>query len=61
MSAMSFRLDTRPQRSAASESGNVRRPTISDTTPLRDPSSVSVRCHCALSNGKTAFSTCRDM
>ena len=59
--AITTMLFTRPTRSARSEIGQVRRPTISATMPDRRPSCPSDRLHSALRSGNTAFSTWRAM
>jgi len=61
INAIAVRLRARPKRSAISDTGTVRMPTISATMLLSDPSCVSVRLHSSFSSGKTALSTWRDM
>ena len=58
---MTATLLARPTRSANSDSGTVRRPTINATTPPKLPSCASVSDHSSFSSGKTADSTWRDM
>jgi hypothetical protein len=54
-------LLTRPQRSAIIENGRVSTPTANGTTPLIEPSFVSVSCHCTFKIGNKALSAWRDM
>ncbi|MNN16351.1 hypothetical protein D3C81_1294870 [compost metagenome] len=59
--AINTRLLMRPQRSASNDKGIVSTPTIIETILLSIPNCASLKAHSALSSGKTALSTWRDM